>query len=74
MADEPKQPGRLSTRNKQPMKSRGMLSHGSATASEGDAGKPKRSRGMLSHDGVNDTSPKALDPPKPRRPYKLEDE
>lgn len=72
MTDRPKKPQRLSTATKQPLRSRGMLSHGGGPGPD-DEDKPKRSHGMLSHERVNDTSPSTLDAPKPRRPYRLEE-
>ncbi|MEJ8476280.1 hypothetical protein [Roseibium algae] len=70
MADLTKKTGRLSTSNKQPIRSRGFLSHGGPV--DGDGNLHKRSHGMLSHRGVDEKTPQELDAPKPRRPYALD--
>lgn len=70
----PQKPGAKLQDAKPGLKSRGMFSHGGAPAADGTP-KPKKSRGMLTHGGdVNSGQVKALDTPKPRRPYSLGDE
>jgi len=74
VADDGKKPGLKSASRKPQLRSYGFLSHGGNPAPEDrDDAKPARSRGMLSHGAVNERTPKELDPPKPRRPYRWKD-
>ncbi len=74
MADDDKKPGLKSATKKPQLRSYGFLSHGGNPAPDDtDGGKPARSHGMLSHGTVNERTPRELDPPKPRRPYRRKD-
>ncbi|WP_346915658.1 hypothetical protein [uncultured Roseibium sp.] len=74
MADDDKKHELKSSAKKPQLRSYGFLSHGGNPAPEDkDEGKPARSRGMLSHCAVNERTPRELDPPKPRRPYRRKD-
>ncbi|MBD1548937.1 hypothetical protein [Roseibium aggregatum] len=74
MPDDNKKPGLKSSTRKPQLRSYGFLSHGgNPDPDDKNASKPARSRGMLSHGAVNERTPRELDPPKPRRPYRRKD-